>query len=78
MTISKRAAKKALIEGQGDKPFDILDNLDGELTDDEEINKEIQEIALGRLNLSKLPIGKLTSFDPDDSYFSETDEKEKN
>ena len=54
----------------------MLDDVDGNLTSDEEINEEIRSIALGRMQLSQEPPSRLKHFDPDDSYFSEVDSEE--
>ena len=44
------------------------------LTDDEEFNKEVKQLALGELNLGNHP-DNIKDFDVDNSYFSE-DENE--
>ena len=41
------------------------------MTDDEELQREIRDLATGKLQLSTEPREKMMKFDPDDSYFSE-------
>ena len=74
--IGKKQAKLivGLAQGQLIEP-NTLDDVDGNITDDEEFNEEVNNLALGNLGLIDPTSNRIKAFDPDDSYFSEDDEE---
>lgn len=77
LQISQKQAKQIIAINQGEKAeHKIEDDILSQITEDEEFNTELKNIAAGEFNLS-VPKN-IKAFDPEASYFSEDEEEVEN